>query len=133
MNPKSKILSTINDMNAAFQKGDIEGILRTYEPEAVVVAQPGAAISGSASLRAMFAGFIAAQARFTFKGHEIIETGDVALHLAPWRMTGVAPDGTPLTAEGLSVAILRKQADGRWLLLIDNPFGDSISKPAAAK
>jgi hypothetical protein len=31
---KAKILSTINDMTSAFHKGDIDGIMRTYEPTA---------------------------------------------------------------------------------------------------
>jgi ketosteroid isomerase-like protein len=88
-------------------------------------------VSGPPALRAMFAGFIAAKARFTFHGHEVIQAGDVALHLTPWRMAGVAPDGTAVTASGLSVAVLRRQADGRWLLVIDDPYGDvPLNHPA---
>jgi len=123
---KAKILSTINDMTSAFHEGDLDRILRTYEAGAVVVAEPGMPVSGTHALRAMFAGFIAAKARFTFQGHEVIQTQDIAIHITPWRMAGVAPDGTPLTASGLSVAALRRQSDGRWLMVIDNPFGDSI-------
>jgi uncharacterized protein (TIGR02246 family) len=128
----AQILSTINDMTGAFHAGDIDGILQTYEPGAVVVGQPGAPVSGTPALRAMFAGFIAAQARFTFLGHEVIQAQDIALHITPWRMTGVAPDGKALTANGLSVAVLRRQPDGRWLMVIDNPFGDAIlNKPTS--
>jgi hypothetical protein len=38
---KEQILSTINQMVDAFQEGDIVGILKTYEPGAVVVAERG--------------------------------------------------------------------------------------------
>lgn len=79
----------------------------------------------------MFAGFIAAQARFTFQGHEVIQAGDVALHLAPWHMTGVGPDGKPMTGDGLSVAVLRRQPGGHWLIVVDDPFGDaSLKQPS---
>ena len=81
----------------------------------------------------MFAGFIAAKARFTFQGHEVLQAEDVALHLTPWRMTGVAPDGTALTASGLSVAVLRRQSDGGWLMVIDNPFGDALVNQALSR
>jgi ketosteroid isomerase-like protein len=113
-------------MTNAFQKGDIDGILRTYEPGAVVVGEPGAPVSGTPALRAMFAGFIAAKPHFTFLGHEVIQAEDVALHLTPWRMAGVAPDGTAVAASGLSVAVLRRQPDGHWLMVIDDPYGDAL-------
>lgn len=118
-------------MTTAFNKGDIDAVMRTYEPGAVVIGHPGAPVSGTAALRAMFAGFVAAKAQFTFFGDEIIQAGDIAVHLNPWRMTGTAPDGSPVKGEGLSVAVLRRQTDGRWLMVIDNPYGDLLLKQAA--
>jgi ketosteroid isomerase-like protein len=123
---KAKILSTIDAMTSAFHQGDIDGIMHTYEPGAVVVGEPGTPVSGTPALRAMFAGFIAAKAQFTFLGHEVIQAEDVALHLMPWRMAGVAPDGAAVAASGLSVAVLRRQPDGRWLMVIDDPYGDAL-------
>lgn len=126
MDSKTQILTTINDMTTAFNRADIEGVMRTYESGAVVVGQPGVPVSGAQALRTLFAGFIAAKAQFTFAGHEVIEAGDIALHLMPWRMAGRAPDGTAIEAAGLSVAVLRRQRDGGWLMVIDHPFGDAI-------
>jgi ketosteroid isomerase-like protein len=132
MDQKEQILSTIHQMVDAFHEGDIVGILKTYEPGAVVMAEPGAPVTGKAALEAMFAGFIAAHARFTFLGHEVIQAGDVAVHFTPWRMTGTGPDGSPISGGGLSVAVLRRQADGKWLMVIDDPYGDSSLKHAAS-
>jgi len=126
MESSEAVLSTIEEMTGAFNRGDVDAVMRTYEPGAVVVAEPGAPIKGDDALRGMFAGFVAAQARFTFQGHEVIGTGALALHLTPWRMRGVAPDVSTLVASGLSVAVLRRQPDGRWLLVIDHPWGDAI-------
>ena len=133
MGDKAKILSTIDDMVSAFHKGDIDGIMRAYEPAAVVVGEPDKPASGTEALRAMFAGFIAAKARFTFQDHEVLQADDIALHLTPWRMTGVAPDGTPVSASGLSVAVLRRQPDGRWLMVIDDPYGDALLNRATSR
>jgi uncharacterized protein (TIGR02246 family) len=123
---EAQILSTIDAMTDAFHKGDIDGIMRTYEPGAVVVGQPGSSVSGTPGLRAMFAGFIAAKAQFTFLGHDVIQADDLALHITPWRMAGIGPDGTAIEAHGLSVAVLRRQSDGRWLMTIDHPYGDAL-------
>jgi ketosteroid isomerase-like protein len=126
MDQKSQILSTINEMVTAFHNGDIPAILRTYEPGAAVVGTPGSPVTDRSALESMFAGFIAAKARFTFDGHEVIEAGDLAVHVTPWKMTGTGPDGGPIAASGLSIAVLRRQPDGRWLMVIDNPFGDAV-------
>ena len=131
MDQKEQILSTINQMVDAFHKGDVTRILKTYESGAVVMAEPGAPVSGKPALEAMFAGFIAAGARFTFLGHEVIQAGDLAIHFTPWRMTGTGPGGAPITGGGLSVAVLRRQPDGKWLMVIDDPYGDSVMNLAS--
>jgi ketosteroid isomerase-like protein len=82
MDQKAQILSTIESMTSAFNRGDIDGIMQTYEAGAVVVGAPGVPASGADSLRAMFAGFIAAKARFTFFGHEVFQASDIAPLLA---------------------------------------------------
>jgi len=126
MEPNERIVSTIVVMTNALQRGDVTAILDTYEPMAVVVGEPGKPATGDAALRAMFAGFIALKPEFTYSGHDVVIAGDLALHLAPWQMTGTAPDGTKVQQRGLSVAVLRRQADGRWLMAIDQPHGDAL-------
>lgn len=133
MKQTAEIQATIDTMTSAFGRGDIDGIMRTYEPGAVVVGEPGVAVSGSPALRAMFAGYIAVNPKFTFLDHEIIETEDVALHLNTWRMSGVAPDGSLIEQGGLSVVVLRRQANGAWLMVIDDPFGDWILKRSSSR
>ena len=131
MEPNQPI-STILTMTDAFQKGDLPAVLRTYEPGAVVVGEPGKPLQGEAALRAMFAGFMAVKPQFTYGGHDVIQAGDVALHIAPWHMTGIDPSGAPVQAQGLSVAVLRRQPDGSWLMVIDQPYGDVLLAPARA-
>jgi uncharacterized protein (TIGR02246 family) len=132
METKDAIVSTILTMTDAFQKGDIPAILRTYEPAAVVVSEPGKPLSGEAALGAMFAAFIALKPEFTYAGHDVVIAEDLALHLAPWQMNGVAPDGTVVRQRGLSVAVLRRQPDGRWLMVIDQPYGDALLNQGAS-
>jgi uncharacterized protein (TIGR02246 family) len=131
MQTTDAIVSTIQSMTDAVQSGDIPAILRAYEPAGVVVGEPGKPVSGQAALAAMFAAFIAVKPAFTYAGHDVVVAGDLALHLAPWTMKGVAPDGTLVRQTGLSVAVLRRQPDGRWLMVIDHPHGDALLKEGA--
>ena len=115
------ILETINAMTSAFAAGNIDGIMQTYEGGAVVVPEPERPVSGDAELRAMFADFVASGVTFTYGAHEVVVAGDTGLHLMSWTAPGA--DG-PVTA--LSVAVLRRQPDGRWKMIIDHPFGDGV-------
>lgn len=119
-------LSQVESMTAAFHRGDIEGVMGSYEPGATVVFEPGAPITDPAVLREMFRGAFTLNPKFEYGGHEVYVTGDIAVHFAPWTMTGKAPDGTDVIDSGLSVAVLRKQEDGRWLILFDNPHGQRL-------
>lgn len=100
MDAKNPIVATVTTMTEAFHRGDIASILRTYEPGAVVVGEPGKPVRGEADLRAMFAGFIALEPHFTYAGHDVVVADDVALHIAPWQMAGVGPDGAKVEMRG---------------------------------
>lgn len=128
MSEASRIQAAIDTMTSAFARGDIDAILAAYEPGAVVMGEPGRPVSGTPALREMFEQFIALDPKFTFIDHEIVEAGDIALHLTTWKLEGRAPDGAPVEQGGLSVVVLRKHADGRWLMVIDHPYGDHIIK-----
>lgn len=120
------VLAVVQTMTEAFHEGDIEAVMASYEPLAAVAFERGTAMSDDASLRQMFDAAFQMQPRFVYAGHEVIVCGDLALHIAPWRMRGTAPGGAEVHQEGLSVAVLRRQSDGRWLLVIDNPHGQQM-------
>lgn len=117
---------TIEKMTEAFHKGDIEGVMNSYEDEAIVVFEPNKPASDTDQIRQMFEGAFQINPEFTYAGHDVFVSGDIALHIAPWQMTGKTPDGAEIEQSGLSVAVLRKQADGSWRMVIDNPHGQIL-------
>jgi ketosteroid isomerase-like protein len=60
---------------------------------------------------------MAAETRFC------ITAADVALASAVWRIAGTGADGQSVEIQGTSADLLRRQEDGRWLLVVDHPFG----------
>lgn len=123
---QKKVFSTIEKMVTAFQNKDIDGVLATYEDNAIVMFEPQKPVQGKETLRAVFTQFVGMNPQYTFNGHEVYISGDIATHTAPWRMVGQLPDGTKIEQSGLSVAVLRKQADGNWLMIQDNPHGQFL-------
>lgn len=121
-----QIHSVIEANNAAVAAGDIEAVLATFEPSGALAGQPGLVTDGPAALRGAFEGFMGMKPQITITGQEIVQAGDIALHSTTWDMTGAAPDGSEIAQSGFSVVVLRRQDDGRWLIAIDNPFGDHL-------
>jgi ketosteroid isomerase-like protein len=62
----------------------------------------------------------------TLQKHKVVAGGDIALSMDTWTLTGTGPDGQPVSMEGTAVEVLRQQSDGRWLYVIDNPWGTGI-------
>ncbi len=125
-NDQNAVNEAVLEMTNAFQRGDIDTVLNSYGPGAVVMFEPGAPVSDPAMLAETFAAWSAMGPEFNYAGHDVIVSGDTALHIAPWTMTGTGPDGSAIEQSGLSVAVLRRQADGGWKMVIDNPHGQVL-------
>lgn len=123
---ESDVRAVVEKMTADFQNNQIDAVMGAYEHGAAVLFEPGKPVTDEAMLRQMFGGMAAVKPVFKYAGHEVVVTGDTAVHIAPWQMTAHAPDGKTITQSGLSVAVLRRQSDGSWKMVIDNPHGGHL-------
>jgi uncharacterized protein (TIGR02246 family) len=103
-------------------RGDVDGALELYEPEATFVPEPGTTVAGRAGIREALERFAALKPRLTGKIQAVREGGDVALVLNRWRLEGRGPEG-PVEMSGTSADVLRRQDDGTWRVVIDDPWG----------
>ena len=119
-------LDTVNDLIRAINVGDLAAAVELYEPEAILVAQPGQLARGRAQVREALAGFVAMRATLTSEVQQVLEADSLALYLARWSLRGTNSGGDPVVLRGESTDILRRQADGRWLIVIDDPWGTQL-------
>jgi len=110
----------------AFNQGDIEAVMALYEPQPVLVAQPGRVAEGQAAVREALNAFLAMKPTLTPQRNFTVTAGDLALSIVKWTLKGTGQDGQPIRMKGTSTDVVRKQADGRWLFVIDNPWGIGI-------
>ena len=107
---------------AAINAGDIETALSLYEAGATFVAEPGKPVTGTAGIREVLAGFLAMKPQMTIEVPIVVESGDTALMHSQWTLKGIGPDGSAVEMEMQGTEIVRKQADGSWKFIIDNPY-----------
>ena len=122
-------IDTVNQLAGALNRGDLEAALALYEPNAVLVAQPGQLARGSVELRTALAGFIGLKPTLRSHTQNVVEVDDIALYVGRWTLQGADPSGTAIAMGGESTDVLRRQQDGRWLIAVDNPWGAQILTP----
>ena len=107
----------------ALNAGDIDALMKLYEPTASVTPQPGQVVSGTKAVREALSGFLAMKPRMTLDSRTLAEAGGIALTTSKWVLEGTGPDGKPVKMEGQSAEVARRQPDSTWLFVIDNPHG----------
>ena len=109
---------------ATFNSADVDGLLALYEPDALLASTAGQEPArGRDQIRAAVLNFLAGGATIQLETVLALETGDMGLLQGRWLLRGNSLDGNPFVLNGTSVEVLRRQPDGRWLYVIDSPFG----------
>ena len=53
----------------------------------------------------------------------VLQANDLTLLITEWSINGTRPDGESINLTGRGTVILRRQSDGNWLMVIENPWG----------
>ena len=111
------------------ETGDLDAALALYEPDAVFVVSPGQVVTGHAAIRQVLQGMIAGNATGKLDAVTAVSSADgsVAFTRAKGSSTRPGPDGKPVTAHFHSIEVVRKQPDGTWRIVIDDPSGEGLA------
>ena len=105
----------------AFRAKDLEAILALYEPGATFIAQPGQPVTGLAAIRVAIQGLLSIKPHLQLEVTRVLQAGDIALLSSTWTLTGTTPEGNALTMSGNGMEVVRRQSDGTWWYVIDDP------------
>jgi ketosteroid isomerase-like protein len=103
--------------------GDFGMLMSLYEPGAAFATQPGSLAPGLGGIREALGGFVAMKGTLDLEVKRVLEAGDLALVVGEWSFRGTGRDGEPVTLAARNADVLRRQADGSWRFVIDNPWG----------
>lgn len=104
----------------AFNAGDVDSLVALYEPNAVLVVK-GQPVTGLLAIRTAYESILARRSRMTLKTRSVVMFDDtLAVLHGDWTVEAAAAESGK-TMSGLSTEVVRRQADGSWRFVIDNP------------
>ena len=108
------------------RNGDVEGALSCFDAEAVYIPTLGNVVKGTAEIRKELEMLCGMKPNLQAKRSMAFEAGDLASWVDEWTLQATLPDGTALNMKGVSSDVLKRQTDGTWVYLVDNPYGAAV-------
>jgi ketosteroid isomerase-like protein len=117
--PEQVLESIVTGINS----GSLESLLPLYEGEAAFASEPGSLAHGAPGISEALTGFISMKGKLDLDVTRVLEVDDLALVTGVWTFNGTGPDGEPVRLAAKNADVLRRQSDGTWRFVIDNPWG----------
>ena len=107
----------------AMNEGDLDRVMMLYDENAVFVQKPGEPqVTGLNNIREVIKKFQAVKPRLSVEVKQFVEAGDVAFFTLKWELRGTSPDGEEIFLSSYDGNVVKRQQDGTWKTIIDNPF-----------
>jgi ketosteroid isomerase-like protein len=117
--PEQVLESIVTGINS----GNLDSLMPLYENEAAFATEPGSLAHGTPGVRNALTGFISMNGTLDLEVTRVLEVDDLALVMGVWSFDGTGPDGEAVRLEARNADVLRRQDDGTWRFVIDNPWG----------
>ncbi len=107
---------------SAYNSGILENLNLLFEHDAKVSKHDGSIISGYKNYNSEHKNLLKLGGKMTSTNKFCIQFEDIALLKAEWKIETENENGEKIVINGTSSEVVRKQNNGDWLYIIDNPF-----------
>ena len=115
----SQLLKTLNKYIAT---GNVDAVLALHDEDAGLVEFGGGVSRGLDELRKSYAAFFATKPDLNVMPLQIIESDGMAIIMGTYTLNYTNANGKIVSVSGKFGDMVRRQPDGSWLYLLDNPY-----------
>ncbi|WP_207421348.1 YybH family protein [Desertivirga brevis] len=105
--------------------GDLPGALGCFHPEATYIERDGQEIRGLENIEKALTAICLWKPKIEGVKHRITIVEDLALWIDNYTVKARTANGDPMEMEGTTACMLKRNAEGLWLWLVDNPFASN--------
>ncbi len=117
----------VKQLIAALSEGELQTVMSFYDRSATFLPEPTNPATGTDAIRQAMEGLMQnLKPELSIERSREFILGDVACVVAQWSGSGTRPDGSAVEMAGRSANVLARQANGRWVVLLDNPWGTDL-------
>jgi len=128
---RTEIRNSLAQSASAFNRGDIETILGSYAPDAVVLPPHNPAVQGVVAIRRLWESLLEAGYRNAeFELDEIEHWGDVALAIGRYKVRIPNKSGAMEEDRGKYVGHWRRMPDGHFRVTVSMWYSDRWHRPS---
>jgi ketosteroid isomerase-like protein len=117
----------LNSQVEEFNKRNISFLMTLYEKDVCFASKSEQVVKDPESIRRTLQSFIDMGTKLEARVKRVLQANDLALLITEWTINGTEPDGKPINLTGRGTVVLRRQSDGVWLIVIENPWGNRQS------
>lgn len=106
--------------------GNLDGALSCFDQEAIYIERDGEEISGLENIKKPLEHLCNWKPDIQGNKQKLTIVGDLAIWVDQWMLKAFSPDGTPIEMKGATTCMMKKNQEGIWLWLVDNPFAGHL-------
>ena len=106
--------------------GNLRGALSCFHDDATYIERDGREIKGLENIEKSMEHLCTWKPEIKGSKHRVTIVGDHALWVDKWALKATMPDGNSVEMKGATSCMMKKNNEGIWLWLVDNPFAAEI-------
>jgi ketosteroid isomerase-like protein len=129
MHPQAHTPSAVLEMFVRFVHGaQLEAAVSLYETTAAMVEKPGRVARGEHEIRDALRSLIESGVQLSIDVTRVVQASDIAFVGSAWSVSRMADGSRTELARGQGTDVMRRQGDGTWRFVIDNPYGAALGE-----
>ncbi|MES2575030.1 MAG: nuclear transport factor 2 family protein [Bacteroidota bacterium] len=106
--------------------GDLTGALSCFDKDATYIERDGQEIKGLDNIKKSMEHLCTWKPDIKGSKQKVTIVGNLAVWVDAWTLKAVMPDGNPIEMNGATTCMMKKNENGIWLWLVDNPFAAQV-------